>query len=286
MSHLGSDKFSEKTFEKFRKYIQETCGVIIANDKKTHLSNRLRKRIKELNLPDYDEYWEYLTRTSEKNEENLKLFEVVTINESYFQRGARHYKILSEFVFPEFYKQKRSEVSIWSCGVSTGEEAYDLSLLSIEFEKIHPDIKIKIIGTDVSNRVLEFARKGEYADRKIDQLTEAQLNEYFNPISPSQSSLTYAKKVIAVKPFLKEKVTFQYHNILCDEFLTNVDVIFCRNVLIYFCPKDREEIISRFYSSLNPGGYLFLGHSEALQFSPKNFSVQHFSEGTIYIKKT
>lgn len=285
MSKPGYENFNETVFINFCKYIYENCGIVVREDKKVYLGNRLRKRMKALELSGYEEYWNYLVN-SRHTDENYHLYEVVTINETYFQRGNRHYKILSERVLPEFHAQKRSNINIWSCGTSTGEEAYDLSMLALDFEKDHPKMNISITGTDISKRVLDFARNGEYADRRISQLTENQTAMYFNEISPEKSRLPYAKKVLGIKSCLKEKVVFQYQNMISNDYITNVDVIFCRNVLIYFDKPTQNDIIDKFYSSLSHGGFLFLGYAETLHITPEKLTALRFPEGTIFKKES
>ncbi|MDH4261511.1 MAG: hypothetical protein OEV78_00540 [Spirochaetia bacterium] len=285
MSKADLKDFDDHTFLNFRNYIYDNCGIVIKEDKKVFLGSRLRKRIKTLHLTGYDEYWNYLINNSQSSIEKYNLFEAITINETYFQRGNNHYKILADYVLPEFSLKHGNQIKIWSCGTSTGEEAYDLSMVSLEYEKDHPELKISIIGTDVSKRVLEFARNAEYADRRINQLTEYQIHTYFNQISPENSTLPYAKKVLSVKPLLKEKVNFQYQNIMSDDYILDVDVLFCRNVLIYFDKQTQYEIMQKFYNSLNHGGYLFLGYSEVLNIMPEKLVVCRFPEGTIYKKE-
>jgi len=283
VTDLGSDSFDDATFFNFCQYIRNSCGIVIRENKKTHLGNRLRKRIKELQLNSFAEYWAYLT-DPENRDENYHLYDAVTINETYFQRGSIHYKILTSHVLPGFYKNRRSRVSLWSCATSTGEEAWDLAMEALEFEKNNPGISIDITATDISRQALEFAQNGQYADRRIDHLTENQTGLYFIELPASSSCLPYAKKVLAVKPVLREKVAFSYHNMISDDYVDGVDVIFCRNVLIYFDPETRESVVEKLYRALHPGGYLFLGHSDALQTPALKFTPRRFPEGIVYQK--
>ena len=287
MSDLDSSNFDDTIFRNIADFIKIHSGILIKENKKHLLGNRLRKRIRELNINSFNEYWEYLNSKNVFHDEIYHIYNCVTTNETYFQRGASHYPILKGLL-PDMVHRKSSEnnrpVQIWSCGVSTGEEAYDIAMICLDFETEHPETNIQIIGTDLSNRVLEFARHGEYADRRIDKLSDIQVENYFDKIAPPESRLPHAKKVLRTKNILKEKVRFQYHNMMSDDYPANMDVIFCRNVLLYFAPDMLDTIMNKFHASLNNGGYLFLGPSETLNVSPVNFTKLKFDQATIFQK--
>jgi chemotaxis protein methyltransferase CheR len=284
LNSLSSENFDHDTFLKFSELILAKTGIVVSEKKKSHLSNRLRGRIKQLNLDSFCDYWNYLNRNGCETDEFFILFDAVSTKETYFQRGTTHFKILENYVLPEFYQQKKKQVNIWSCGTSTGEEAYDLIMIASEFEKKEPDIQIFITGTDISHKALQWARNGEYADRRIDKLSSTQVKEYFEQVSPDESSIPYGKNVIRIKDKYRKKVTFQYLNLICDHFLTNMDAIFCRNVLIYFNKETQLEIVEKFINCLNPGGYLFLGHSESLHLNQNSLTIVSTPDGNVYKK--
>ncbi|MDH4199191.1 MAG: protein-glutamate O-methyltransferase CheR [Spirochaetia bacterium] len=285
MANLGSENFDNRTYENFCQLIYKKSGIVIGENKKIHLSNRLRARIKFLKLSSYEDYWKYVTAHLDNDSELYELLDAVSTNETYFQRGTNHFKILYTHILPEFYKKNYSHLSIWSCGTATGEEAYDLAMIACEFEKDHRGLEILITGTDISRKALEFARAGEYADRHIDLLSDYQAKTYFNEVKPEDSSLKYARRVLAVNEKIKNKVSFHYHNMISDSCLLKVDIIFCRNVLIYFNAETQKEVIDAFFRCLNPGGYLFIGPTESLQLIQSNLLMVKFEEGNVYKKQ-
>lgn len=288
MTHgaLSSQHLDDTTLNKIIDFTYQKSGIVIKSNRKTMVANRLRSRIKLLGIETFDDYWGLLTR-EEKEEEQKEFYhflDAISTNETYFQRSAAHYDIVEEHVLPELMQTLRRQLLFWSCGSSTGEETYDLAMLADRAESTF-HLSIRVIGTDISQKALKHARKAQYADRRIKKLTPQQIEKYFDPIAPEKSNIPFAKETLQVKEELKKRVTFQYHNLLDDAYITNVDLIFCRNVMIYFDAATQQGIIDRFEKVLNPGGFLIIGHSESLQSFHTNLKSVRLPKATIYKKE-
>ena len=291
---IDSTKLSDEIFSNFARLTYEKSGIVLKENKKTLLANRLRKRVKQLGLSDFEQYWLYLKKPEKSTREMFHFLAAVSTNETYFERSPVHFEILREHILPELYREGSRQISLWSCGCSTGEETYNLAMTAIEEEsrfnlfsaskKRGDQLLIDVIGTDISHDALKIAQLGEYADRRIAKLSSEQRDRYFEPLDTTQTSLLFAKDILRVKKNLREKVVFQYLNLKHDAYLFHVDVIFCRNVLIYFDQPTVQSIVDRFTESLNPGGYLILGHSESLQTFHTELEQVRLERATIYRK--
>ena len=276
---------SDSMFAAFSDFIYKHTGIVMRDNKKTLLSNRLRKRLKILKFNSYEQYWTLLQDTVKNKDEMYHFLDVVSTNETYFQRGTSHYEITKRHLLPSFIKDHKQHVNIWSAGSSTGEEPYDIAIFMNEYIEKNPFVQFSILATDLSQEVLEVAKKGEYADRKISKLSIEQRNKYFDKINPENSSLSFAREVLRVKPVLKKNLRFHHHNLIKDPYHTGMDIIFCRNVMIYFDRETQKNIVNKFARALNNNGYLFIGHSETLQLVEVNVNPVRFPEGTVYQKK-
>lgn len=278
MFYIDIPDMTEEQFQKFSKFILEVAGIYLKEHKITLLSNRIRKRLRELKIYDYDQYYDYLTKSEHSQKELIHFLEVVTTNESYFWRTTQNFEAYKKIVLPDILKNyKGTEIKIWSAGCSTGEEPYNIVIESIEAMKEVGFYQFYVIATDISNRVIEIAKKGCYSGRKIERIPENILKRYFrqDPTDP---------QIYCVREDIKSKVQFKIEN-LFSSTVRNVNVIFCRNVMIYFQKKEQEFLVKMFYNSLLPGGYLFLGHAESLQMLNTDFKVFHTDYGTIYKKE-
>ncbi len=273
------------TFDKFARFIYEKTGIVMKETKRTLLSNRLRRRLKALALDSFNEYWSYLQQPRQLKQELPFFLDVVSTNETYFRRGTNHFDILQRHVFTEFARQNKSHLHIWSAGCSTGEEPYDLAITVDQYHRQHRHrFYANILATDISKEVLDYARRGEYADRKIAKLDRTLRERHFNRISPEESSLKFAHDVLKVKDSLKRLVNFRFLNLMKDSYPPGQDVIFCRNVLIYFDRETQNSVLNKMYNSLNHGGYLMIGHSETLQIHDTQFKTRRMKEGVCYQK--
>ncbi len=282
MANLDSDQLDDHTYEQLTDFIYRKSGIVIKKNRKTMIANRLRGRIKTLGLHGFDEYWRFIKQEKEPSE-FYHFLDAVSTNETYFQRSPGHYKILKEYIIPGLLETGKKEFLFWSCGTSTGEEAYDLAMIAHEAEQNH-NATFRVVGTDLSQKALAHARQGQYADRRIKNLTCSQIERYFDIVPSGKSLIPFAHETLQVKDFLKKKVRFDYHNLLNDVYIANVDLIFCRNVMIYFNSVMQQAMIDRFADSMNFGGYLILGHSESLQRFETSLETIRLSNATIYRK--
>lgn len=278
---LNIKRLTEEEFKNFSSLIHKESGIYMKDSKITLLSNRLRKRLNALSLTEFSDYYNYLQKLTGENKrkEYEELLDVVSTNETYFFRNERQFEAFSEYCLPEIAKNKKNKkLRIWSAACSTGEEPYTLAICVQENMKHFPGWKIEIIATDIAPSVLDFARDGFYSGRRIEKVPPQFLKKYFT-IEDKE------KGVYVVNDELKKMVDFHYHNFFKSPFPTDIDVIFCRNVMIYFDKNHQTKLVADFYKSINPDGYLFIGHSETLHSISDDFVYKKILESPIYIPK-
>ncbi len=278
---LTIKRLTPEEFEKFAKLIYDESGIFMKDTKITLLSNRLRKRLSALSLNEFSDYYNYLQKLSgePKKKEYEELLDVVSTNETYFFRNERHFEALTDICLPELSKIKTDKkLRIWSAACSTGEEPYTIAICVLECMKYFPGWKIEILATDIAPSVLEFARDGYYSGRRIEKVAPEHLQKYFTLEDKE-------KGVYRVKDELKKMVNFYYHNFFKSPFPGDIDIIFCRNVMIYFDKIHQKELVAKFYKSINDTGYLFIGHSETLHSISDDFVYKKILESPIYVPK-
>ncbi len=268
-------KMDSKTFEELREFIYKKSGIFFEKSKEYLLTNRLKKRLKELNLKSFEEYLNYL-RSPRGNKELGPLFDAITINETYFFRHLRQIEAFRDIIVPELLKKKRS-INVWSAACSTGEEPYTLVIALME--KYGQNIPARILASDISNEVLEKAKEGIYGEYSVKELSPELKRKYFDSVGLGKYK---------IKDFVKNKVIFKNINLLDPHLPSKVgkmDVIFCRNVLIYFDSSSRQKVVDIFYKNiLNPGGYLILGATESISRLNTKFKLCHFKMAIAYQK--
>ncbi|MCP4133269.1 MAG: protein-glutamate O-methyltransferase CheR [bacterium] len=279
---LNIKRLTEEEFKKFAKLIYEESGIFLKDTKITLLSNRLRKRLQALGLQEFAEYFDYLHKLAgdEKKKEYEQLLDVVSTNETYFFRNERHFEALTKFCLPELAKTKKEKtLRIWSAACSTGEEAYTIAICVMENMNALRGWNIEIIATDIAPSVLDFGKIGAYSGRRIEKVPPEFLKKYFNQKKDDPG-------VHVVKDELKKMVNFNYLNFFKSPFPKNIDIIFCRNVMIYFDKQHQKELVNKFYDSILEDGYLFIGHSETLHSISEDFSYKKVLESPLYIPKS
>lgn len=275
-------KLSDASFEKFREIIYTNCGIYFQDNKKYLLESRLLKRINHLGMESFDEYYDYLRYNRGNGEEKKFLYEAITINETFFFRNPPQLDALVTTVVPEIVTAKRkvgrTKLRIWSAASSSGEEAYSVGIIIADMLKPKfPDLEIEIIGTDINQTVIDTAKSGLYKDYSIRNTPGYYLKKYFKPKG----------NAFEIDPLIKKDVSFKLLNLYDDlamRSMTNFDIIFCANVLIYFDMKAKVKVVSNLYNSLNKGGYLFIGYAETLHMISKAFTIVSFPK-TIGYKK-
>ncbi|MFN3740142.1 MAG: CheR family methyltransferase [Thermodesulfovibrionales bacterium] len=270
---------SDETFRLVRDLIRNYCGIYFDDSSKYLLERRLSRRVSLLNLNDFRDYYRFLLYDSKKEEELSAIMDILTVNETYFFREPNLLKAFSEEILPEFRQKNQTQrrLRIWSGGCSTGEEPYTIAMLLLEDGRFF-GWDIQITGSDISQRVLQVARKGVYGRNSFRQTDEYYIKKYFRQ---------EGEGLWRIKDSVRELVNFSYLNLL-DPFRTKLietmDVIFCRNVLIYFDMESRKKVIDMFYNKLCNGGYLLLGHAESLLNISSSFVLVHLKNDVVYRK--
>ena len=255
----GSALMSDRVFSVLSEFIHSHCGIKMPPGKKTMLEGRLRKRLRALDIESFETYCEYLFNSREMQQELISMLDVVTTNKTDFFRESAHFDLLLETVLPECAQHRRN-IGIWSAGCSTGEEPYTLAMVLSEFAESFP-ISFSILATDISTKVLEKARQAIYEHEKVEPVPIALKKKYLLRGKGDRKGL------VRIRPELRTKVRFGRLNLMDPDFPLpdQLDVIFCRNVMIYFDRETQGQLARKFCMHLAPGGYLFTGHSETLQ---------------------
>lgn len=276
---INIKRLTEEEFTKFSKLIYDESGIFLKDTKLTLLSNRLRKRLQKLQLNEFADYYSYLQKLSGENkkQEYEELIDVVSTNETYFFRNERHFEAFANYCLPDIVaKKKRKKLRIWSAACSTGEEPYTLAICIKEMMNLLIGWDIKIIASDIAPTVLEFARIGEYSGRRIEKVPKPLLEKYFTRKNGEH-------EVMILKEDVKSLVEFSYLNFFKSPFPMDIDVIFCRNVMIYFDKLHQRKLISEFFKVINSGGYLFIGHSETLHSISDDFIYKKVLDSPVYM---
>ena len=251
-------EITDKEFKKLADYIQANYGIFLRNEKQALLNARLSNVVEQNNFKSFSEYYDYIVSDVSGLATSI-LIDKVTTNYTYFMRESEHFKYMSGMVLPYFERViKDYDLRVWSAGCSTGEEPYTIAIMLEEYFKNKKGWDKKILATDISTQVLGFAKKGIYEARQLELIPPMWKLNYFTRKSSN---------VYAVDELLKKEVIFRRQNLVQNfgfQFKKKFHVIFCRNVMIYFNKKTRDALANRFYDITEPGGYLFIGHTEAL----------------------
>ncbi len=256
-------ELSFRDFRKIASYIEKNVGIKMPDVKKTMVQSRISQRLRALNIPTYEEYINYAFGKGVPNDEELVLMiDAVTTNLTEFFRESGHFDFMTGTALPFLAGQGKRFIKIWSAGCSTGEEPYTLSIVMQEFMQKNPGLVdgYSILATDISTKVLNQAASAVYAMDSIKNLTVDMKKKYFLRSKDRQSAQ------VRVKPEVRKHVSFARLNFMDDDFGFRdiIQIIFCRNVLIYFDKPTQEAVIRKFLDFLEPGGFLFLGHSETI----------------------
>jgi chemotaxis protein methyltransferase CheR len=253
---------SNSDFVRLRDLIYAQSGINLSADKKTMLELRIKRRVRSLDLNSFAQYCEYLFGQQGQREEIVHLLDVVTTNKTDFFREPAHFEYLVQKSLPDLMSRNASgrELLVWSAGCSTGEEPYTLAIVLSEYGLTHAGFRFRLLATDISTTVLEKAHLAVFNTDVARPVPADLRRKYF------LRGRDPASNRIRVVPELRELVEFRRVNFKDDSFgLTEkADVIFCRNVIIYFDRPTQEQILQKLARQLLPGGYFFVGHAEAL----------------------
>jgi len=286
----GKMTFPEDLRAQFKSYIAERCGLYFRDHDLKNLEAGVSQRMKVCGLDSVHAYYIILTTSEEKEIEFRELLNLLTINHTYFFRNEPQFAALKEKVLKELIDRKiekafsakdgrKPSLRIWSAGCSTGEEPYTIAMILREMIPHLEDWDIQIYATDASNDALGKAARGIYSEGSMRLVEEPCRSKYFTKISPARQSAGWQ-----VSAEIKEMVNFGYLNLVADPFPPELDIIFCRNVTIYFELKTTISITDHFFESLSDPGYLFLGYSESLQFLTDKFKMASWQDGIYYRK--
>ena len=271
---------TDAELEEFSEFFSDKCGLHFDRRNRKTLERGIQKRMRVVAAPSVAAYFTFLQNSPESRQEFKKLVALLTIGETSFFRFDPHFAALIEKVIPELikYHQESRRLRIWSAGCSTGEEAYSLAITLLHHFPQLVDWDITILGTDISQQSLAAARQGHYQDRTLRNVTPKLLTEWF---VKADSGWTVAERLRAL-------TRFSFLNLQSETYpnpkngTTECDLIFCRNVMIYFRLETVRAVVSRLRRALRPGGYLFLGHAETLGAGFLDFVRCQHHGGTYY----
>lgn len=243
----------QETFDFLSNLIYRESGIVLPPEKKMLLENRVQKRLRALNLRDVSDYLRIIELDVD-GDELVQLIDVVSTNVTYFYREPRHFEIYAKLL-KQFQSEKRNEVKVWCAAASSGQEPYTLAIEAAESLDLGKT-RFRLLGTDICTKVLNRALAGHYHEREVEKIAPDKLQKYFD----RQGNDFHVRSKISDLVLFKKLNLIQFPYPLKGSF----DIIFCRNVMIYFDTPTRAKIIAQFEKLLSPGGYLFLSHSENL----------------------
>lgn len=258
----ASEKLSQSDFGRLRELIHARCGISLNESKRTMLEARVRRRVSGLKMGSYRRYCEYLFGEDGLKDELIHLIDVVTTNKTDFFREPEHFKQLVQQVLPSLGARPPSgrPFLAWSAGCSTGEEPYTIAMVLQEYANGHPGFEFNVLATDISTAVLAKAERAIFEEDVMGPVPPTLRQRYFMRGRDAQSEL------VRVVPELRKTVQFRRLNFMDRDFqmARPADVIFCRNVIIYFERAVQEQVLQKLSRYLVPGGYAFMGHAETL----------------------
>ena len=255
---------SQELFAELGRFIYDTCGIKMPPTKKTMLEARLIKRMRSLGLESFQEYCRYLFSPEGEAKELVHMIDAVTTNKTDFFREPQHFEYLLNKAIPDIIAGIgtgiRKTFMVWSAACSSGEEVYTLTMVLEEFARKRPGFKYMVLGTDISTKMLETAKAAIYDEERIIPVPMDLRQRYLLRSKDPQ------RKDVRIIPELRAKARFRWLNFMDQDFglREKMDVIFCRNVLIYFDRPTQEKVVGHLCRHLAIGGYLFTGHSETL----------------------
>lgn len=264
---------NDADYELFRKVIYDESGITFSETNRSILDSRIKEILRQKNLASPRDYYAIIT----KDPEEMKIMlDSVTTNLTRFFRNQPHFDAFINYVIPHVVEEKKKgidrTIKIWSAGCSTGEEPYTIAMIMKEI--CPPGFNFKITASDISLKSLMTAQQGFYAENKVEGVPADYLSKYF----------TKTEGGYQIKKEVMDTIHFDYHNLKNDSGARNLDVIFCRNVLIYFDEAAQLQVINRFWNSMAPSSYLFIGHSESLFGMKTNFEFLKTEWACLYTK--
>ncbi len=266
---------SADEFLKFRDFFYRTTGVQFAENKRYFVDRRVAERARAKGCETFREY--FMLLRFEAGAEIQELINLLTVNETYFFRENYQLASLVSFALPEIARRKRAgdSIRIWSLPCSTGEEPYSIAITVLDTWPLSDQYQIEILASDIDTRVLAAARTGVYGARSLQNVTPSMRERYFRRTAQGQQII----------PELRESIDFFALNVSDKAAMArfrNIDVVFCRNLLIYFDDVSRREAVESIYESLTPGGFVYLGHSESMSRMSSLFTPRRMGDCVVY----
>jgi chemotaxis protein methyltransferase CheR len=261
---LNGPRLSDREFTHLSRVVETHAGIRMPPGKRTMLEGRLRRRLRERGFTDFTAYCRFLFEEDGLKEELADLIDVVTTNKTDFFREPKHFEFLTHTVLPLLTKQGVGTAShplrVWSAGSSIGAEAYSLAMVLAEYGAAFPDFAFRILGTDICTTVLRAATKAIYPEEMVEPVALDLRHRYL------LRSRDRKVRKVRISPELRAMTEFRQLNFMATEYRlpTLQDVVFCRNVIIYFDNIVRLAVLTRICACLATGGYLFMGHSETI----------------------
>ncbi|WP_353683461.1 protein-glutamate O-methyltransferase CheR [Thermodesulfovibrio sp. 3907-1M] len=275
----SSTTINDEVFKQLRDFIYEKTGIYVPDNKKYFLENRLSRILKEKNLRNFEDYLYFLKYSANKHE-IARLFDAVTTNETFFFREPQQFEVFSNNLIPQIIKENtqmgRRDIKIWSAACSTGEEPYTIAMILLDKPEL-VSFRKEIYASDISESVLISARKGMYGSYSVRNVPPQYMAKYFKD----------SGGIYVLSETVKSIVKFMNINLIEErevKQLKGMDVVFCRNVLIYFDDKAKKKAVSLIYDVLRPKGYLFVGTSESLHNITRAFRPVVISKVVVYQK--
>ena len=267
----------DNDFRRVAALIKEQCGINIVFGKKALLEGRLRKRVRALGFPTCSDYCDFLFSSSGREQELAAMIDAITTNTTNFFREPLHFTFLVNSALPELIRMNGAgttrKLNVWSAACSTGEEPYTLAMVISEFASTLPRFDWGILATDLSSKVLETAKMGVFRNEQIEPIPMKLRMKYLlkSRFADSES--------VRMTPEIRDRIAFRRLNLMSGvaKLKDEMDVIFCRNVIIYFDRPTQERIVCSLYDRLIPGGYLFMGHAESLMHIPLQMTYESAS---------
>ena len=257
---------TDHEFALFRDLIYRVAGISLSESKKHLVQSRLQKRLRHHELTRYQDYYDLVAGLDANSPEMIEMVNCITTNKTSFFREPHHFEYVTNTLLPEIERRAgrggTKRLRVWHAGCSTGEEPYTLALALAEALGPNHDWDIRQLASDIDTQVLAHAERGVYDLERAETIPPALLHKYF--LRGRGDNADYVR----VKPELRRQITFRRINLLDEKWpiqnATRFDIVFCRNVVIYFDKPTRQKLFARYASVLRPGGALFIGHSESL----------------------
>ena len=276
---MSARQLDDKSYHQFRTFLEQQCGIVLGENKQYLVKSRLAPLMSKFDLGSLGEL---VTRTLSPVERQLRaaVIDAMTTNETLWFRDDYPYKLLKSKLLPDFADRK-APIKIWSAASSSGQEPYSIAMSILEYQQANPGAfprGVQVIGTDISTTMLDHCKYGHYDSLALARgLSQERKNKFFEAGDNG---------MLKVKEQVKKMVSFRPLNLLNSySLIGKFDIVFCRNVLIYFSPEIKAQIIGQIHGTLNNAGYLFLGASESLSGLNDDFNMLRCNPGIVYQKK-